>query len=186
MISAHIPPGYFERWPVQPLFYTEKNDRYIELIHDFGHVIAFQVYGHTHTDAFRIFADNSSIHRSPSNYLPLLSWNWRKWPDCILVTSTQRKYKVSRSWHLRWPRGSLMAGLIPVWDSTSTLRPELKITGSTIWTYRRRRSRWKIPAHPNGNCCTNLQRRTKFLMSAQIAWYVLFIFIHFSFFFFFF
>lgn len=63
IISAHIPPGYFERWPLNPLFFTEKNDRYIQLILNFGHVIAFQVYGHTHTDAFRIFAENSSIHR---------------------------------------------------------------------------------------------------------------------------
>jgi len=70
MISAHIPPGYFERWPVQPLFYTEKNDRYIELIHDFGHVIAFQVYGHTHTDAFRIFADNSTEIQSVAFLAP--------------------------------------------------------------------------------------------------------------------
>lgn len=75
MISAHIPPGYFERWTINPLFYTDVNDRYVQLIHDFAHVIAFQVYGHTHTDSFRIFADNSSIRPhlpiSP-NYLQIV------------------------------------------------------------------------------------------------------------------
>ena len=76
IISAHIPPGYFERWPLNPLFFTEKNDRYIQLILNFGHVIAFQVYGHTHTDAFRIFAENSSIHRRLpiSSDFPLTAW----------------------------------------------------------------------------------------------------------------
>jgi len=70
MISAHIPPGYFERWTINPLFYTDVNDRYVQLIHDFAHVIAFQVYGHTHTDSFRIFADNSTEIQSAAFLAP--------------------------------------------------------------------------------------------------------------------
>ena len=60
IVAAHIPPGYFERWIGPPFFNSGQNDRYVQLIHRYGDVILTHVYGHTHTDSFRIFADNSS------------------------------------------------------------------------------------------------------------------------------
>ncbi len=79
-MAAHIPPGFFERWIGPPFFNPGQNDRYIQvslqsfifirnclkwpfffqLIHQYGDVILTHVYGHTHTDSFRIFADDQS------------------------------------------------------------------------------------------------------------------------------
>lgn len=64
IVAAHIPPGYFERWIGPPFFNSGQNDRYVQLIHRYGDVILTHVYGHTHTDSFRIFADNSTDARS--------------------------------------------------------------------------------------------------------------------------
>ena len=67
LVAAHIPPGYFERWIGPPFFNPGQNDRYIQLIQIYGDVILTQVYGHTHTDSFRIFANDQGnfIHHCP-------------------------------------------------------------------------------------------------------------------------
>ncbi|XP_046441645.1 acid sphingomyelinase-like phosphodiesterase 3b [Daphnia pulex] len=64
LIAAHIPPGYFERWIGPPFFNPGQNDRYVQLIQIYGDVILTQVYGHTHTDSFRIIANNQSQVKS--------------------------------------------------------------------------------------------------------------------------
>ncbi len=60
LLAAHIPPGYFERWIGPPFFNPEQNDRFVQIIHSYSDVILTQVYGHTHTDSFRIFGESAS------------------------------------------------------------------------------------------------------------------------------
>ena len=60
LLAAHIPPGFFERWIGPPFFNADQNDRYVQLIQRYGSVIMTHVYGHTHTDSFRIFGDSDS------------------------------------------------------------------------------------------------------------------------------
>ncbi|KAK2723170.1 acid sphingomyelinase-like phosphodiesterase 3b [Artemia franciscana] len=55
LVAAHIPPGYFERFVVSPFYNEIHNKKYINLLNDYGDVILAHVYGHTHTDSFRLF-----------------------------------------------------------------------------------------------------------------------------------
>lgn len=59
IIAAHAPPGYFERFAVIPFFNATYNSDYINLLNKHGKVIMAQIYGHEHTDSFRIFASDS-------------------------------------------------------------------------------------------------------------------------------
>lgn len=64
IIAAHIPPGYFERWIGPPFFNPGQNDRYVQLIQTYGDIILTQVYGHTHTDSFRLIANDKGQVKS--------------------------------------------------------------------------------------------------------------------------
>ncbi|XP_045616115.1 acid sphingomyelinase-like phosphodiesterase 3b [Procambarus clarkii] len=55
IISAHAPPGYFERFAEEPFFNATYNDAYVDLLNEFGGIIMAQIYGHEHTDSFRLF-----------------------------------------------------------------------------------------------------------------------------------
>jgi len=66
LIAAHVPPGFFERDPSFGVFmkdpkgYDGINDRYVDIVNkhteksEGGKVVA-HIYGHTHTDSFRLF-----------------------------------------------------------------------------------------------------------------------------------
>ncbi|KAG0714622.1 Acid sphingomyelinase-like phosphodiesterase 3b [Chionoecetes opilio] len=56
IITAHAPPGYFERMVLVPFFNASYNDAYVDLLNDFGEVILVQIYGHEHTDSFKLFS----------------------------------------------------------------------------------------------------------------------------------
>lgn len=66
MIS-HIAPGYFEKYEGLMWFYPEFNDRYVKLLRQHIDVIGSQMYGHEHTDSFRIVHEQGCF----SYYLPL-------------------------------------------------------------------------------------------------------------------
>ena len=64
VILSHVPPGFFERDPFGPFFETSNGDHhynedFVDLIRQFSGIILAQIYGHTHTDTFRIFCDNN-------------------------------------------------------------------------------------------------------------------------------
>ena len=68
-ITGHVPPGFFERDSSFGPFMQNNggdsriNGRFVEIVNRYqkdpkkGRIVA-QVYGHTHTDSFRIFKDN--------------------------------------------------------------------------------------------------------------------------------
>lgn len=56
IITAHAPPGYFERQALVPFFNDSYNNAYVDLLNDFGGVILVQIYGHEHTDSFKLFS----------------------------------------------------------------------------------------------------------------------------------
>ena len=58
IISAHSPPGFFERYPVLPFFNSTYNDAYVALMAQHCDTIHSHVYGHLHTDSFRLFGGN--------------------------------------------------------------------------------------------------------------------------------
>ncbi|CAL4095874.1 unnamed protein product, partial [Meganyctiphanes norvegica] len=58
IVSAHAPPGYFERFAVTPFFNETYNDMYVDIMNEFSDVIMAQIYGHEHTDSFKIFNMN--------------------------------------------------------------------------------------------------------------------------------
>ena len=60
IVFGHVPPGFFERDPFGPFFETSQGDHhynedYVQLVRQFSDVILAQIYGHTHTDTFRLF-----------------------------------------------------------------------------------------------------------------------------------
>lgn len=54
IITAHVPPGYFERVAVIPFLSDKFNDAFVNLLLNYSSVIFTQIYGHTHTDSFRL------------------------------------------------------------------------------------------------------------------------------------
>ncbi|RXG71911.1 Acid sphingomyelinase-like phosphodiesterase 3b [Armadillidium vulgare] len=58
LIAAHAPPGYWERSPKISFLNDSYNDEFVDILNEFGEQIIGQIYGHEHTDSFRIFGHN--------------------------------------------------------------------------------------------------------------------------------
>ncbi|KAL4235939.1 hypothetical protein ACF0H5_004328 [Mactra antiquata] len=56
-IIAHVPPGKFELVEDMAWFYGSYNRKYLEILETYADVIEAQLYGHEHTDSFRIQFD---------------------------------------------------------------------------------------------------------------------------------
>jgi sphingomyelin phosphodiesterase acid-like 3 len=59
LVTAHVPPGYFERQDYGP-FYNykaghEANEVYVDIVTQTDADVIAQIFGHTHTDTFRMF-----------------------------------------------------------------------------------------------------------------------------------
>lgn len=70
----HFISGFFERDPFGPFFQTSQgdhhyNENFVELIQEFSAIIVAQIYGHTHTDSFRIFCNNPDCQTGEKNQL---------------------------------------------------------------------------------------------------------------------
>ncbi|CAE1299558.1 SMPDL3 [Acanthosepion pharaonis] len=57
ILMAHVPPGSFERSLNITWMYTAFNDRLVDILKKHNHVISAQIYGHEHTDSFKIIYD---------------------------------------------------------------------------------------------------------------------------------
>ena len=66
LIVAHVPPGSFERMPGRLNFNSPKdsyeaiNERYLEIVTQHADKISAHLYGHLHTDTFRVLLDNDN------------------------------------------------------------------------------------------------------------------------------
>ncbi|WAR24740.1 ASM3B-like protein [Mya arenaria] len=56
-IIAHVPPGVFELGSGLTCFYPKYNKQYLEKLEEFADIISLQVFGHEHTDSFRVQFD---------------------------------------------------------------------------------------------------------------------------------
>ncbi|WAR24739.1 ASM3B-like protein, partial [Mya arenaria] len=56
-IIAHVPPGVFELGSGLTWFYPKYNKQYLEKLEEFADIITLQLYGHEHTDSFRVQFD---------------------------------------------------------------------------------------------------------------------------------
>ncbi|XP_071178184.1 acid sphingomyelinase-like phosphodiesterase 3b isoform X2 [Mytilus edulis] len=66
IIISHIPPGLFELSSGLMWFSNNFNEKYVHLVSQYSGIIAAQIYGHEHTDSFRILKDSSG---TPSGML---------------------------------------------------------------------------------------------------------------------
>ncbi|XP_062571431.1 acid sphingomyelinase-like phosphodiesterase 3b [Saccostrea cucullata] len=57
IILSHVPPGVFEKYNSLMWFYDKFNIRYVRILQKFSDIITAQIYGHEHTDSFRILKD---------------------------------------------------------------------------------------------------------------------------------
>ncbi len=68
-VMAHVPPGFHERNISRPMFNVDGGDdiagRFAEIFRDprLAKNVVAQFYGHTHTDSFRIFFDDSPTQK---------------------------------------------------------------------------------------------------------------------------
>jgi len=56
-IIAHVPPGVFELGDGLRWFYPKYNRQYLDVLEKYADTIALQMYGHEHTDSFRVQFD---------------------------------------------------------------------------------------------------------------------------------
>ncbi|KAM9959597.1 hypothetical protein ACTFIR_000680 [Dictyostelium discoideum] len=60
-IIGHVPPGYNEKYDVFN-FHKQFNDEYLFSFSQYSDIIEFHIYGHEHTDTFRLFYDDPNDH----------------------------------------------------------------------------------------------------------------------------
>ncbi|XP_076065315.1 acid sphingomyelinase-like phosphodiesterase 3b isoform X2 [Oratosquilla oratoria] len=98
IIAAHAPPGYFERSAKVPFFNRTYNDAYVDLLNEFGEVIQAQIYGHEHTDSFRIFASAKDEVRSVAFLAPSVTpWFPSMVPGGTAINPSIRLYSYNVS-----------------------------------------------------------------------------------------
>lgn len=73
IVTAHAPPGFFERVTVSPFLASPFNEVLIGLFVNYSDVLLSQVYGHTHTDSFRLFSDSEGVARTQAFIAPSVS-----------------------------------------------------------------------------------------------------------------
>ncbi|XP_059080788.1 acid sphingomyelinase-like phosphodiesterase 3b isoform X1 [Tigriopus californicus] len=66
ILSAHVPPGFFERSSTVAFFTNalhenKINDLYLDVLMRYSDKIMIQLYGHTHTDTFRLYSSNDQV-----------------------------------------------------------------------------------------------------------------------------
>ena len=54
IIGAHVAPGFFERYTDDTFMFDNYNEALLTLLSQYSDVILAQVYGHEHTDSFRV------------------------------------------------------------------------------------------------------------------------------------
>ncbi|XP_043849045.1 acid sphingomyelinase-like phosphodiesterase 3b [Dromiciops gliroides] len=72
-VIGHVPPGFFEKTRSKAWFRPNFNQRYMEIIKKYHHVIAGQFFGHQHTDSFRMFYDDTGVPISVMFLAPAVS-----------------------------------------------------------------------------------------------------------------
>ncbi|XP_071518802.1 acid sphingomyelinase-like phosphodiesterase 3b isoform X1 [Panulirus ornatus] len=98
IIAAHAPPGYFERFPAIPFFNATYNDAYVDLLNEFGMVIMAQIYGHEHTDSFRLFSTSKGDVQSVAFLAPSLTpWYPSPVPGGTAINPSLRLYYYNKS-----------------------------------------------------------------------------------------
>ena len=59
ILLSHVPPGLFEEYSSLMWFYDKFNTQYVRILQKFSDVITSQIYGHEHTDSYRILKDSN-------------------------------------------------------------------------------------------------------------------------------
>ncbi|KAG7177988.1 Acid sphingomyelinase-like phosphodiesterase 3b-like 2 [Homarus americanus] len=93
IIAAHAPPGYFERLAIIPYFNDTYNEAYVDLLNEFGTVIMAQIYGHEHTDSFKLFRSPKGDIKSAAFMAPSVTPCYRRSiPGKVAVNPSLRLY----------------------------------------------------------------------------------------------
>lgn len=66
LIVGHIPPGFSERFYMSEFKSAYENDHYLETLEGYGDMIIGHLYGHQHSDAYRLSKDNGVMFITPS------------------------------------------------------------------------------------------------------------------------
>ena len=58
ILLTHVPPGVFELYSGLMWFYNKFNNEYLGILREYSDIIGSQIYGHEHTDSFRVLYDD--------------------------------------------------------------------------------------------------------------------------------
>nr|XP_053634735.1 acid sphingomyelinase-like phosphodiesterase 3b isoform X2 [Cherax quadricarinatus] len=98
IIAAHAPPGYFERFAEVPFFNATYNDAYVDLLNEFGMIIMAQIYGHEHTDSFRLFQTAKGMMQSVAFIAPSVTpWYPSTVPGGTSINPSLRLYSYNKT-----------------------------------------------------------------------------------------
>ncbi|XP_060071039.1 acid sphingomyelinase-like phosphodiesterase 3b [Ylistrum balloti] len=123
ILFSHIAPGYFEKYQDMMWFYDDYNKEYVKILQTFNDVIASQVYGHEHTDSFRLVKDSFGepvdiLFLSPA----VTPWNsslagvGANNPGIRLYEYNQDNGEVINYWQYFLNLSSIIAGNPPIWE----------------------------------------------------------------------
>ena len=101
VITGHVPPGFFERHYIGPFFANKGgyavNDIFVDIINEYSDQIVAQIFGHTHTDTFKLFKNSSDASQvlnvafMGSSITPLVGWGTGTNPGIRLYHYTPGK-----------------------------------------------------------------------------------------------
>ena len=107
MLFAHIPPGKFERFYQYfeeenqhgfPWFKPEFNKKYLDIIVRYADVIHLQLYGHHHTDTFKLIKDDKGLVVGVGFIAPAVTpWRSTLAPETGANNPSLRLFKYSTS-----------------------------------------------------------------------------------------
>ncbi|KAL7639400.1 UNVERIFIED_CONTAM: hypothetical protein RMT77_009901 [Armadillidium vulgare] len=96
LIAGHAPPGYWERSPKVSFLNNSYNDEFVEILNEFGEQIIGQIYGHEHTDSFKIFGRSHDDLTSIGFLAPSVTpWHVTHVPAVTPINPSLRLYAYS-------------------------------------------------------------------------------------------
>ncbi|XP_069125849.1 acid sphingomyelinase-like phosphodiesterase 3b [Argopecten irradians] len=135
ILFSHIAPGYFEKYEGMMWFYDDYNYEYVKILQTFNDVIATQIYGHEHTDSFRLVKDNFGepvdvLFLSPA----VTPWNsslagvGANNPGVRLYEYNQDNGEILNYWQYFLNLSSVIAGNPPIWQLEYEAKADYNLT----------------------------------------------------------
>uniref|UniRef100_A0AC35THM5 Metallophos domain-containing protein n=1 Tax=Rhabditophanes sp. KR3021 TaxID=114890 RepID=A0AC35THM5_9BILA len=99
-VLAHIPPGAFERTPNFTWMTPDYNQHFIDITVKYSDVIKWMIFGHHHTDTFRLLKDANGITRQAMFMAPAVTPWFSDLAGAGSNNPAFRVFNASESWEI--------------------------------------------------------------------------------------